>query len=137
MDTNVFLYARGFDHPYRQPCRTVLEAAGNGRVRLVASVGLVQEFIHVLLRRGVPGDEALEEAEEVWRQCQVHPFDEAVLMRVFGLLRQYPRLGVRDAVHVATALAIGVPQVLSADQVFDSIVEIDRIDPVSAAALLH
>lgn len=136
IDTNVFLYARGLDHPYRQPCRTVLEEAGNGRVQLVASTELVQEFVHILLRRGVPAGEAVDEAEEVRRQCKVHPFDEEVLMIALGLIRQYPKLGSRDAVHAATALLIGVPQVLSADQVLDSIAEVDRIDPITAAQLL-
>lgn len=136
VDTNVFLYARGLDHPYRQPCRRVLDAVGRGQVRLDASTELVQEFVHILLRRGVIRGEAVDEADEVRRQCRVHPFDGQVLAVALGMIRQYMHLGARDAVHAATAVAIGVPQVLSADQVFDAVAEVERVDPLSAAAEL-
>lgn len=135
VDTNVFLYARGLDHPYRQPCRTVLAAAGDGQVRLEASTEVMQEFVHVLLRRGASGGDAADETADVRRQCRVHPFDDEVLTLALGMIRQYPHLGARDAVHAATAVVVGIAQILSADQVFDSLAEVDRIDPLHAAAL--
>lgn len=134
VDTNVFVYARGLDHPYREPCRRLVDGARQGRLRLDASVELVQEFSHLLLRRGVDRDEAVEEAAQVQAQCRIHPFDDQVLALALGMVRHYPRLGVRDAVHAATAMAVGVPQLLSADRVFDMVAEVERIDPTRAAA---
>lgn len=132
VDTNVFLYARGQEHTYRQPCRRVLQGVLEGHVQLHASPELVQEFVHVLLRRGVTHQEAVDEATEVRRQCRLHAFDGQVLTLALGLLRHYSQLSARDAVHAATAVAIGVPQVLSADQVFDGVAEVDRVDPERA-----
>lgn len=136
VDTNVFLYARGLEHPYRRPCRRVLEAVQRGEVQLHASTELIQEYVHVVLRRGMPRADAVDEAEEVRRQCRVHPFDGEVLTLALGMLRHYPQLGARDAVHAATAVAVKVPQVLSADLAFDAVADVTRVDPARVAAEL-
>lgn len=129
VDTNVFLYARGGQHPYREPCRSVLRAAAGGSITLAASVEVVQEFAHVLLRRGIDRGVVLEEVDEVRSQCQVHPFDVEVLHGACGLLRSNHRLGVRDAVHAATAIRLGLPAIVSTDRVFDTLSELRRLDP--------
>lgn len=129
VDTNIFVYARGRDHPYRGPCRAVLEAVRDGLVVLEASVELVQEFAHLLLRRGVGREQALDEIEEVRSQCRLHPFDVPVLHEATALLRRYPQLEVRDAVHAATAVQAGLPAIVSTDIAFDAVDEVQRIDP--------
>jgi hypothetical protein len=134
VDTNVFLYARGKDHPYRDPCRAVLRAAGDRHLILEASVEIVQEYAHVLLRRGVDRSSALEETDEVRSQCRLHAFDNAVLTHATRLLRKYEALGVRDAVHAATAVHAGLPRLLSADRVFETLEEITRVDPAQPDA---
>lgn len=100
-----------------------------GRVRLDASAELVQEFLHVLLRRGTQRLQALEETNEVRRQCRIAPSDDQVLTAALALIRKYPDLGVRDAVHAATAVVRGIDRILSADQVFDGLDEVVRVDP--------
>ncbi|MCA1587981.1 MAG: type II toxin-antitoxin system VapC family toxin [Chloroflexi bacterium] len=129
VDTNVFVYARGGEHAYREPCRSVLRAAASGQVTLHASVELVQEFAHVLLRRAVDRADALLEIDEVRCQCRLHAFDGDVLRIAFELLGRYSQLGVRDAVHAATALRVGVEHVLSTDRAFDDMSEVTRVDP--------
>ena len=134
LDTNVFVYARGRDHAYREPCRSVLRAARSGHIQLEASVEVVQEFAHLLLRRAVDRAQALEEAAEVRGQCRLHAFDDDVLQRSLWLLGRYPDLGARDAVHAATALESGVGRIVSVDRVFDVLSELHRIDPAAAGA---
>jgi predicted nucleic acid-binding protein len=132
VDTNVFVYARGGDHRYRDPCRAILRAAGDGRLTLEASVELVQEFAHLLLRRGFRPAAVLDEVEEVRSQCRLHAFDIEVLGHATTLLRRHPSLGVRDAVHAATAIRAGLASILSADRIFDSIDGVTRIDPATS-----
>ena len=134
LDTNVFVYARGRAHPYREPCRSVLRAARDGHIQPEASVDVVQEFAHVLLHRSVDRGQALEEAAEVRDQCRLHAFDGEVLQGALSLLRRYPDLGARDAVHAATALQAGVGRIVSVDKIFDSLGELERIDPAAANA---
>lgn len=136
VDTNVFLYARGSDHPYREPCRRLLDAVARGQLRLDASTELIQEFLHVLLRRGIPRDQALEEAGEVRRLCRVTAFDNQVLTTAIAMIRKYPALGARDTVHAATAVVGGISKILSADQVFDGLDEVERVDPLGILELL-
>lgn len=134
VDTNVFLYARGREHPLRDACRTILAAAARQEVLLEASVELVQEFAHVLLRRDVPRELVLVDAADVRAQCLIHDFDTGVLAESLRLLGAYPQLGARDAVHAATALRAGIDSILSADFAFDVITELERIDPARLAA---
>ncbi len=131
LDTNVFVYARGRDHPYREPCRSVLRAGRDGRIRVEASVEVVQEFTHLLLRRTDDREQALAEAAEVRDQCQLHPFDGQVLQRALRLLQQHTDLGVRDAVHAATALHAGIGRIISVDRAFDAVADLDRVDPAA------
>lgn len=132
IDANVFLYARGRAHDYREACRAVLWTAAEGSIRLEASVEVVQEFAHVLMRRGVDRSAAVTQAREVGAQCLLHAFDEEVLTRVLTLVADHPTLGMRDAVHAATALGAGIEQVVSADRAFDDVEGITRVDPLDA-----
>jgi uncharacterized protein len=131
IDTNIFVYARGMEHRYRQPCRDVLRAAGDGAVTLEASVEVAQEFTHLLLRRGVDRLAALEEAAELRDQCRLHAFDVEVWRGVTRLLAEHPHLGVRGAVHAATAAQAGIPAIISTDRVFDEVADLLRIDPLT------
>lgn len=136
VDTNVFVYARGTNHPYRLPCREILHAAGAQALVLEASVEVVQEFTHLLLRRGIDRGAALEEADEVRGQCRLHAFGTEVLGFAIGLLADHQQLGVRDAVHAATALHAGIPAIISTDRIFDGLDTLTRIDPIADRASL-
>lgn len=129
VDSNVFLYARGKEHPYREPCREVVRAAARREIVLEASVEVAQEYAHVLLRRGVDRAAALDEVAEVRGLCRLHAFDGDVLAEALTLLRRYGTLGVRDAVHAATALHVGLSSIVSADRAFDAIAKVTRVDP--------
>lgn len=131
VDTNVFVYARGSAHAYREPCRALLRAARDGALALEASVELVQEFAHLLLRRGVDRVAALDEVQEVRGQCRLHAFDTDVLNRVTRLLAAHQGLGVRDAVHGATAVQAGIPAIISTDRGFDVVDDLTRLDPIT------
>jgi uncharacterized protein len=129
VDTNVFVYARGREHPYRDPCRAVLKAVQAGNVLLEASVELLQEVTHLLLRRTEDRFSALDEVDEIRAACRVHPLDLETWGIAKELLRSHAGLGTRDAVHAATALQVGLAQILSTDRVFDGIEGVRRVDP--------
>lgn len=131
IDTNIFVYARGVEHRYREPCRDVLRAARDGAVALEASVEVAQEFAHLLLRRGVDRLAALEEVAELRDQCRLHAFDVEVWRLVTRLLAEHSQLGVRDAVHAATAVRAGISAIVSTDRVFDGVADLLRIDPLT------
>lgn len=131
-DTAVFVYAVGAEHPYREPCRAIVERARQGELEGEASVELVQEFTHVRVRRTGDRREAVTLGRQVAQLCRLHDFEQRDIPLVMNLVSQHERLGVRDAVFAATALNRGVPVILSPDAAFDDVQGMRRIDPLDA-----
>jgi hypothetical protein len=136
IDTNVFLYALGADHAHRAACQSIIELMANGRLSGESSVEVLQEFLHVRLRRAGDRPEALARAEELAVLCRpLHAFEPHDLRRALELARRHEHLGARDAVHAATALNRGIDAIVSADRHFDGIPGLDRVDPGDRAAV--
>lgn len=130
IDTNVLLYARGGEHPYREPCQALLAGAQRGDVTFEASAELAQELGHVLLRRGASPQDAMEAVDKARALCRLHAFDLGVLEGAVRLIRAHPGSGMRDAVHGATALRAGFTEIVSTDRGFDRMTGLRRADPL-------
>lgn len=131
LDPSVLLLAVGGEHPWRAPCRRVVEAAASGRVGLNLSVEGGQEFLFHRLRRTSP-DQAVREFALVDATVTWHPFTVEVLHRSRDLVADGHARG-RDAVHGATALIRGFGEIVSCDADFDGIPGLRRVDPVRGA----
>jgi hypothetical protein len=129
LDTNVFLYAVGAAHPLRVACAKVLRRVAEGSLDATINSEVIQEILYVLIRRGRRAD-ALKLANDL---ASLFPDLLAVtrddLLSACELLEQYPRLSVRDAVHIGTMLRNGLRTVVSVDSDFDQVSEIRRIEP--------
>jgi uncharacterized protein len=132
LDTNVFLYAIGAQHPLKAASQSVLERVGEGELDAVTSTEVVQEILHVLIRRGL---------RETGLQLARHmidllggllPVTQADLAIACDLIDRYPALPVRDAVHAATMLNNGISAIVTADGHFDEVQGIRRF-PLSAS----
>ncbi len=133
LDTAVFLYALGRDHPYRDPCRRIVDALGERRIAGEASVSMIQEFVHVRRRRHPDLRRASGEAAYVSGLCRLHAFEEDDLSLALDLLATYERLDGQDAVFAATALNRNVGTILTSDRAFDDVPGLERIDPADDA----
>jgi hypothetical protein len=51
LDTTVLVYAVGSDHPLRAPCRELVAAMRDGRLRATTTPEVIQEFAQVRSRR--------------------------------------------------------------------------------------
>jgi len=131
LDTNIVLYAAGGPHPLRESCASVLRRVADGRLNATVNSEVIQEILYVLIRRG-RRDDALKLADHL---TSLFPDLLAVtredVATACGLLRRYPRLTVRDAVHVGTMLRNGLRTVVSVDSDFDQVAEIRRVDPAA------
>ncbi len=129
LDTNVFIYAAGQDHPQKAPSVALLTRIANGEVAGVTSVEVVQELHHVYRRRGMLR-EGVALGREVLRLFpEILPITRRDLERAGQLLERLPQLSPRDALHAATALGQGVDVIVSVDPDFDVIREIRRLLP--------
>ncbi len=135
IDSAVPLHADGRSHPLREPCRRLIGAAGEGAYEAHASVELLQEYVHVARRNGKPLEKIEHRVGLLQRALRLHPFGENLLPPALALLREYPNLQTRDAIHLATALDLGIELIVSPDRHFDRITEIERIDPLDEDAV--
>ena len=135
LDSAVAVHALGADSPYRNDCRAIVAAVSADRIRGYASVEMLQEVVHHRLRR--TGDRALAAADgrSLAAFLTILNFDREVLDLSLELIERTAIRG-RDAVHAATALAYGIPTIVSPDRAFDGIAGITRLDPADFAASL-
>jgi uncharacterized protein len=134
LDSNIMLYAVGEQSRYRRPCRHVLERVASRSVVGETSMLAIQEVIHHRQRRGdvTPASHG----RQVLSICSMtHPFDESIGLTAMSLMDDQPRLQISDAIHAATALRHGISVVVSADDDFDAVSGIERIDPLDSARL--
>ena len=126
LDTNVFLYAIGAQHPLKAPSQRVLERVGDGELDAVTSTEVVQEILHVLIRRGLRATGLQLARHMIDPLGGLLPVTQADLSIACDLIDRYPALPVRDAVHAATMLNNGISAIVSADGHFDEVQEIRR-----------
>lgn len=129
LDTNVFLYAAGREHPHREPCRKVLRQVQDGTLVANTSAEVVQELLYVVSRRGRPRDAIALARSVMGLFPELLPVTRADMEAACRLLERHPALPARDAVHVATMQTGGLDLLVSTDAHFDAIAEIRRIDP--------
>ena len=116
VDTNVFMYAVGREHPLREPARRFfIEAAEAGRV-LVTSAEVLQELLHVYLPadRMETLDAALTLARARMSAVWGVEVEDVELART--LVPRHPGLHARDLLHVASCMRRGVEQVMTFDR---------------------
>ena len=135
LDTNIFLYAAGAEHPLRLPCQRVLQMYGNGQLEATTSAEIVQEVLYVLHRRGHV-DAALHLSRQI---LDLFPHLLSVtrqeMLQACDVMAAYPNLPARDAVHIATMQRNKLSVMVSADCHFDGVESIQRVDPMDADIL--
>jgi predicted nucleic acid-binding protein len=127
LDTNVFLFAAGADHPLRRASQEILRRVAQGDLVATSSSEVVQEILYVLYRRGLPAA-----AQELTRNTlllfpDLLPVTRNDMALAADLLDRYPRISTRDAVHAATMLNNGLSKIVTSDDHFDEIQEIRRL----------
>jgi predicted nucleic acid-binding protein len=134
LDTAVFVYAVGAEHPYREACLRLLEPETLHRYGGEASVQAIQELLHQRARRTGDRAGAADVAESMAQLCTLHELTPDDLRLGLGLFRRMPRLSGRDALHAATAINRDISTIVSPDGNFDGLAQLTRLDPIDAAA---
>jgi predicted nucleic acid-binding protein len=136
LDSAVFIYAIGQDHPYRLPCRTLMTALRNGQLDGEASVLVAQEVMHQRARRTGDRDSAASASRELSQFCTLHELTPSDVRRAAELFEDVDGLDAADACHAATALSRGITVIVSPDDAFDAVAGLTRLDPADAATQL-
>jgi uncharacterized protein len=132
LDTTILIYAKGSDHAYREPCRLLVGAVGDGRVEATTTAQVLQEFAHVRARRRGRAD-AVELARGYADLLSpLLTAGEAALREGLRLFERHPPLGAFDAVLAAAALDLGADLLVSADPAFASVPGLRHVLPDAA-----
>jgi uncharacterized protein len=132
LDTTVLVYAKGADHPLRDPCRELIEAIGEGRVDATTSVEAIQEFVHVRARRRARSDAARLGRDYAELLSPLIEIRSEPLRRGLELFEQVERLGASDAVLAAAAIGAGASSLVSADRGFADVPALPHTFPDAA-----
>jgi uncharacterized protein len=137
LDTTVLVYAKGSDHPLRDPCRRLIEAIAEG-LEATTTVEAIQEFVHVRARRRERADAAALGRDYAALLSPLLAITHDDLERGMAIYEGSERLGAFDAVLAAAAKAAAVDALVSADADFAEIAGLRHVVPDAAgvAALL-
>jgi predicted nucleic acid-binding protein len=130
VDANVLIYG-AVESEYREPCLEVLEAVARGDVEGRTSTAVLEEVWHVELSGRAGALDGLAERVYTLFTPLLAVTDEAVRI---ALSLAAPKLGSNDRLHVGTSMAHGIDAVLTADQGFDGVRGLRRVDPLDVRA---
>jgi uncharacterized protein len=129
LDANLIMYSLGGPHPLREPSKKILDNIKQGRLGVVTNTEVLQEILYryFSIGKNTLGELAYTAVIDL---CEaVLPVTLQDTDRALELLKQYPQITSRDAIHAATMHNNGIKEILSADPHFDMIPGIRRIDP--------
>lgn len=129
LDTTVLVYAKGSEHPLREPCRRLVQAIAAGTLRGTTTVEVIQEFTHVRSRRRSRLEATSDARALADTLAPLLSADEAALRRGLELYVGSRRLGSFDAVLAATALALDADALVSADSAFAEVPGLRHVMP--------
>ena len=134
LDTTVLVYAKGLDHPLREPCRELIEAVADRRLEATTTVEAIQEFVHVRARRRSRSDAAGlgHDYAELLSPLLAPTVED--LEAGLALFERTNALGAFDAVLAACATRAGIQALVSADTAFAGIAQLSHVVPDRAGA---
>ncbi len=125
VDSNVFMYAAGREHPHRKPATAFLEKVAAGSVEAIIDVEVLQEILHRYraLGRWEEGRQVYDAARTVFPSAVA--ITDEIVDRARRLLDEFPGLAARDAV----VLTHGLDSICSFDRDCDAVRGLRRIEP--------
>jgi uncharacterized protein len=129
LDTTVLIYAKGADHPLRDPCRRLIAAVADRELEATSTVEAIQEFVHVRARRRGRTDAVALGNDYADLLSPLLEVTGEHLRHGLSIFEHTHALGAFDAVLAAAALGTGAPALVSADTAFSEIATLTHIVP--------
>lgn len=133
LDTNIFMYAAGKPHEFKEPCISILSNVQSGKLSAAVDTEVFQEILYRYHHIKVPD----KGADLAWSMIDIGldvlPITIKEIEMSLYLYQEYKNKGVspRDIIHVASMMQNGIKKIVSADRHFDIIEEVERINPFS------
>ncbi|MBX3029644.1 MAG: type II toxin-antitoxin system VapC family toxin [Chloroflexi bacterium] len=129
LDTTVLVYAKGADHPLRDPCRALIDAIGRKAIEASTTPEVIQEFAHVRARRDGRNGAVSDARGLVGTLSPLLLVDGTALTLGLRIYEETPVLGSFDAVLAAVAIVRSADALVSADHGFAAVKGLTHLDP--------
>ncbi|MDI6688935.1 MAG: type II toxin-antitoxin system VapC family toxin [Actinomycetota bacterium] len=136
IDTNIVMYARGKDHPYKEPCAKLILKIADGSFEKEFGLPVTDSevFQEIIYRYALVGEwtTALQVCKDIYALgLEVLPVGLSEVSKLIELVEKYmkARIAPRDLIHAAVMLSNGIECIISTDAHFDLIKEVRRLDP--------
>ena len=129
VDSNVFMYAGGSEHPHKEPSIAFLRRVAGGEADACITVEILQEILHRYrsINRWEDGKKVYSLARRI--VPIIEPITDEIIKESFKLLETYPDLLARDCLHAATCIVLKLEGIYSFDEDFDVIEGLKRYPP--------
>ncbi len=129
VDSNIFMYAAGSEHPLKSRAVKFLENVAEGTTDAVIDAEVLQEILHRYraLKRWKQGRLVYDAARIVFPE--VLPVTGDVLDAARRLMDEHSGLMARDALHAAVVAVYGLTSITSFDRDFDRVTGLERVEP--------
>ena len=132
LDTTVLVYAKGADHPLRDPSRRLISAIADGSIEATTTVEAIQEFTHVRARRRDAAEATARARDYAEILAPLLVVAREQLDRGLTIFAATPGIGAFDAVLAAAALDAGAGALVSADRSFTTVEGLEHVFPDDA-----
>lgn len=128
LDSNAFIYPALYDGPKASGAEEFLRAVV-ARDHAAATASLTLDEVIWITSQNASREIALKQGERLIQLPNLQILDVGAreLLRVVKLMRTYDHLTPRDAIHLSTAVENGIHSIVSDDDDFDDVAEVDRI----------
>lgn len=129
IDTNIFIYSIGRDHPLKPACKSVIQNIRDEKISAILSTEIIQEiFYRYQSAKELPLGIHLAK-EIILLSEKILSVTEKDVSLSLEILESHPKIETRGAFHAATMITNGIKEIISTDQHFDLIPQVKRIDP--------
>lgn len=129
VDSNIFMYAAGGEHPLKKRAAAFLEEVAEGSLEAAIDAEVLQEILHRYraLNRWKEGRLVYDTARIVFPE--VLGVTGEVMDRARKIMDVHAGLMARDALHAAVVAVYGLSSITTFDQDFDRVQGLRRIEP--------
>jgi uncharacterized protein len=131
IDTNIFIYSMGRDHPLKSQCAAVLRRIRSEKFGAILNTEIIQEVLYRYqsINQLQLGIRLARDAMAL--SSKILPVTERDLSLALELLESHLQIDTRDAFHAATMINNDIKDIISTDSHFDLIRGVHRIDPLN------
>ncbi len=128
LDTNIFMYAAGDQHPNKDHSIRILELVAMDEIQTVINVEVIQEILHRYTHIGKKS-EGIKLAEYVlYLMDTIYSVESIDIKEAIKILNKYD-VTSRDAIHAASCKNRGIREICTYDRHFDDIKFLTMIKP--------